>query len=60
MLHKTHIHDNYLYIIQEMRFDSLGLFFIAFLSSVYLGRYRCMNMGNLSMFKERKTPSLSD
>ena len=27
MLHKTHIHDFYLYIIQEVSFDSLGLFY---------------------------------
>ena len=33
---------------------------IAFLSSVYLGRYRCLNTGNLNMFKERNPPSLSD
>ena len=30
---------------------------IAFLSSVYLGRYRCMNFGNLNMFK-RDPPKL--
>ena len=29
---------------------------IAFLSYVYLGSYRCLNMGNLNMFKER-TPT---
>ena len=27
---------------------------IAFLSSGYLGSYRCLNIGNLNMFKERK------
>ena len=32
----------------------------AFLSSVCLGRYWWLNIGNLNMLKERKPPSLSD
>ena len=37
-----------------MRFDSLELnIVVAFLSSVYLGSYWYLNMGNLNIFKER-------
>ena len=32
----------------------------ATLRSVYLGTYRGLNMGNLNVLKERKTPGLSD
>ena len=55
MQHKTWIYDNYLHITQRMRFDSLGLLF---LSSIYLGSYRCLNMGNFNIFKERNPPKL--
>ena len=47
MQHKTCTHNNYLYIIQKMRIDSLELLLCHFCALFTL------NMGNLNMLKER-------
>ena len=47
MIHKTCIHELFIHTIWKIRFDSLVLHVVVFLSSVYLRSYRCLNMGNL-------------